>query len=45
MALTIVFLVTGWALIEAVAAIAKAAHATGRRARRGIFSGRFDLNT
>ncbi len=45
MALTVVFLVTAWALVEAVAAIAKAAHATGRRARRNMFTGQFDLTT
>jgi hypothetical protein len=45
MALTIVFLVSAWALIEGVAAIAKAAHATGRRARRNIFTGQIDWST
>jgi hypothetical protein len=45
MALTVVFLVTAWAVIEAVAAIANAAHATGRRARRNMFTGRIDWST
>jgi hypothetical protein len=43
--MVIVLLVIAWALVEAVAAVMKAAHATGRRARRNIFTGRFDLST
>jgi hypothetical protein len=45
MAMIIVFLVTAWALVEAIVTIAKATHATGRSARRNMFTGRFDLTT
>jgi hypothetical protein len=44
--MVIVLLVIAWALVEAVAAVMKAAHATTRRrARRNIFTGPFDLST
>jgi hypothetical protein len=43
--MVIVLLVIAWALVEAVAAVTKAAHATSRRARRNIFTGQFDLST
>jgi hypothetical protein len=43
--MVIVLLVIAWALVEAVLAVVKATHATGRRARRNMFTGQFDLST
>ncbi len=43
--MTIIVLVIAWAIVEAGATIVKAAHATGRAARRNIFTGQIDWST